>query len=185
MKKCQKCKTTLSSIKTNYGKMIICPVCFGHYYSEKTLEILFKSLNWKEIKENSKIKKSKIVCPKCNKKMNLYTLPSEFNNVQIDLCNSCKILWLDKDEIEELKLSKFSNPNLDTINKSQKKITERDINYILQVIKLDSKLTETKSKKNINNFATDYSPNTSNRSIFNAFDILTFIKTIFTKENNK
>ncbi|WP_210413154.1 zf-TFIIB domain-containing protein [Leptospira vanthielii] len=185
MKNCPKCKLNLAPLKTNFGKIIICNKCFGHYYSEKTLELLFTNSSWELTKNKSKIKESKISCPECENRMSLLKLSSEYNFVEIDLCSDCKILWLDKDEIEQLNLNHISAKNYPTIYKKNQKKIESEINYLLRLTKLDANLSELKCKKELNNFATQYSPISfsNNRSVFNAFDLITFFKTFFRKKD--
>ncbi|MCW7469939.1 TFIIB-type zinc ribbon-containing protein [Leptospira kanakyensis] len=185
MEKCQKCNVELNPIKTNYGKLIICNNCFGHYYSENTLELLFNGSTWQSEKDASKVSKSKLECPKCKDRMRLHRFSKNYNSVEIDICSNCKILWLDYNEIEDLKLNSIETRNL--ITNSKNRISKAEINYILNITKLDAKLKEAKTINKINEEAIKFSKihhydSVMNASVFNAFDIVTFFKTIFKKE---
>ncbi|TGK83005.1 hypothetical protein EHQ19_08265 [Leptospira montravelensis] len=185
MKKCQKCNVELNPIKTNYGKLIICNNCFGHYYSENTLELLFNDSTWRKEKDISKISNSKLECPRCKNKMRLHRFSKKYNYVEIDICSSCKILWLDFNEIEELKLNTIENRNFLTNGKN--KISKSEIDYILNITKLDAKLKEAKTLNKINDEAIKLSKtrlynSDLNASVFNAFDVISYFKTIFKKE---
>nr|WP_167481722.1 zf-TFIIB domain-containing protein [Leptospira congkakensis] len=124
---------------------MICDKCFGHYYFENTLELLFNDSIWKEEKENSNVFRSPLLCPKCKKQMKLHKFSEKYNAVEIDICSDCKILWLDFNEIEDLKLNKKVNKN--TLNKTKNTISNTEINYILSITKLDEKLKEAKNIK--------------------------------------
>ena len=142
MKNCQKCNIELIPVKTNYGLLLLCENCFGHYYSEKNIELILNENTWRKIKNNSKISKSKIKCPKCKANMKLHKFSKEYNFVNIDICSICKILWLDLNEIEELKLNQKDYK----LSLNKPSITESEINYILNDIKLNEKIKEAKEE---------------------------------------
>ncbi|TGL19754.1 hypothetical protein EHQ47_16795 [Leptospira bourretii] len=133
MIKCQNCNITLENLKTTYGKILICPKCFGHYYSENSIKNLLKIDFWMKVKNKSKIRKSRLICGNCNSKMKLHILPKIFNSIEIDICNNCELIWLDKNEIESL------NINNSEFNIEKKAKTNAEIEFLLTINRIQHK----------------------------------------------
>ncbi|TGK41992.1 hypothetical protein EHQ12_05230, partial [Leptospira gomenensis] len=145
---CPRCANQLDNLKTEYGYFWICQSCFGHFISEKNIIKFYSEPIWTQIKATSKSKKNKrlISCPSCKSQMKNIILPDAQNEVEIDLCDSCEIIWFDKNEIEDLRLKDYVNQkakdmkgevfNL-TTRKNANISEEAKIQYLLANVKLD------------------------------------------------
>lgn len=102
--KCPNCSGKLEKFNSQLGAYLICDTCFGHYFSEKNIKKMHKSGYWELlISKSTELKnKRQIPCLKCQQTMSLVEINHKEQSVQIDLCKKCRILWLDKNEIEEL-----------------------------------------------------------------------------------
>ena len=102
MAECPKCPYTgLKEIDSGKGFGIDeCPECGGRWYDLGELEKLSKDpakFKEKSAEGPSRPRESERECPRCRKKMVNGGLISEF--LRVDLCESCKGIWLDKNEV--------------------------------------------------------------------------------------
>lgn len=135
--KCPKCNDqTLEKVKTEYGIVAMCQSCFGHYLLEKNILQYIPLNNWNVALHHEKnaLDKKRIHCSSCKFLMDTHTLPEEYNSVQVDRCPQCKVIWFDKDKIEELNLQKKSDKD------SLSKLNEKDSDKLAKSPLLDAKL---------------------------------------------
>ncbi|GBF52108.1 transcription factor zinc-finger [Leptospira ryugenii] len=155
---CSTCKTKLHNLKTEFGYFWICQDCYGHFFSEKNILKYIPKIEWDKIKSKSKkIKKQRVInCPSCKNQMQILILPESKNNLEIDLCQTCQIIWFDKDEIEDLELKQIVSENLNKLGKNAYDLSEKKnvviseeakIQYLLANIKLDNYLKQLKRKE--------------------------------------
>ena len=102
---CPKCSKTMMQIFLNFsGSTILidnCAECGSYWYDKGELD---KVLEEDELERmlNLKMPKgpgSRFPCPRCENKLAAKMLL----NVEIDQCRSCSGIWLDKDEIGQIK----------------------------------------------------------------------------------
>lgn len=135
--KCPRCNDqTLEKVKTEYGIVAMCQYCFGHYLLEKNILQRIALNHWNAALNHEKngLDKKRIHCSSCKSLMDTHTLPEEYNSVQIDRCPQCKVIWFDKDKIEELNLQKKSDKD------SLSKLNEKDSDKLAKSLLLDAKL---------------------------------------------
>ncbi len=155
---CSTCKTKLHNLRTEFGYYWICQDCYGHFFSEKNIIKHIPKIEWDKIKSKSKkIKKERVInCPSCNNQIQILILPESKNNLEIDLCPKCQIIWFDKDEIEDLELKQTVSANLEKLDKNAYDLSEKKnviiseeakIQYLLANIKLDNYLKQLKKKE--------------------------------------
>lgn len=91
----------------------VCPTCGGTWLNYEAVKVLYKSTYihapsqiYHDSQPHIEYKSwdSDINCPKDGKRLTRY----EFRNVEIDVCSSCKGLWLDEGELSKLHFSKLS-----------------------------------------------------------------------------
>ena len=111
--KCPRCNNTLEKVKTEYGVVAMCQSCFGHFLLEKNILQYIPVDKWNKALNHvmNQQDKKRIHCPSCKSLMDNHALPEEYNSIQIDRCVNCKVIWFDKDKIEELNLPKSIQKN--------------------------------------------------------------------------
>ena len=163
---CPNCQKKVSFIKTNFGPLLMCDSCYGHYYSERKLEGLLGSKQWQSILNTSKIikREKNIICLNCNKDMMTIKLSQEYDSIEIDICKACNLLWFDKDEIESFQ-----------VNNTISAVINENINVLLSTAKLDYlyKQSQIQSKANANafNFSVSIGQAFANLDIFGLLKI--------------
>ena len=106
---CPSCKIELKK-EVFYGVEIdYCPECLGLWFEQDELsgakDEKDKDLNWLDIplwKEKAKfqISKGKKLCPSCSTP--LYQVNYGDSQIEIDLCNTCQGIWLDRGEFKKV-----------------------------------------------------------------------------------
>ncbi|MDF3820519.1 zf-TFIIB domain-containing protein [Leptospira sp. 96542] len=197
---CPNCAHPIQNLKTEFGYISICNECFGHYYGEQNLYKFFSESYWKQIKSKSTIlvKPRSIPCPKCKSGMQTLKLPLIKNNVEIDICNPCHLIWFDKDEIEDLDLRKYLQSKLKVKKTNQKsgetiqptgkvgKDREAEIQYLLAISKLEERLGELKiiSKNLDQRNRGGYHSRYLSTSLFPFYDFSNIIGSIFSEDTD-
>ena len=98
---CPRCWVKADRVVRKGIEIDICPKCKGIWVDTKELKKLINNpeLHKHLTKYVGIESKSSLVCPRCGGLMNL----EYAENVEVDVCLSCKGIWLDKGEFEELK----------------------------------------------------------------------------------
>ncbi|MCK4781586.1 zf-TFIIB domain-containing protein [Candidatus Parcubacteria bacterium] len=129
---CPNCKKeTLKKITFHKNKVDICKECHGIWFDKDELrkakdekDQYLKWLDvdlWKEKKE-FQASSSQKVCPLCKK--NLYEIKYGKSNIKIDICNSCKGVWLDKGEFKKIIIYLENIVNTETLSQYFKDMLE-------------------------------------------------------------
>jgi len=122
---CPNCnQETLKEIPLYKNKVDKCNKCGGIWFDQdelrKAKDNKDEFLKWLDIDLWKKEKKmeafsSKKKCPRCKK--NLYEVKYEESDIKVDICNSCKGIWLDKGEFKKI-ISHLKNViNTETLSK--------------------------------------------------------------------
>jgi len=105
--KCPNCNNKLKNTVLNNTEIGYCSSCLGTWFEkdelrqakdEKDLEWLDVDL-WKD-EHKFKIAKGKKICPKCS--VPFYQVNYDDSNIQIDICNLCKGVYLDRGEFAKI-----------------------------------------------------------------------------------
>lgn len=106
---CPLCKTKFKK-QVFYGVEIdYCPQCLGLWFEQDELrqakDEKDKNLNWLDIDlwqdaARFKICKARKLCPKCS--MPLYQVGYGDSQTEVDLCNLCQGIWLDRGEFKKI-----------------------------------------------------------------------------------
>ncbi len=107
---CPNCKKeTLEKINLYKNQIDRCSQCQGLWFDydelRKVKDEKDENLKWLDIdlwKENKEFRASylKKLCPLCQK--TLYEVEYGDSDIKIDICNSCKGVWLDQGELEKI-----------------------------------------------------------------------------------
>lgn len=110
MRKCPGCGTLLEEIEYHKEKVDRCPGCGGVFFDQGELEAiislvdLFQNVTLAEKEINtisSREHQRELECPVCTKIM----LKRDVAGTVIDVCQTCRGIWLDEGEIIALKLA--------------------------------------------------------------------------------
>ncbi len=134
--KCPRCNGSIEKLQIEYGLAMMCQSCFGHFLHEKNILKFIPVEKWNQTLSYAKNKtgKERITCPSCKSLMDTYDLPEEYNFIPIDRCPKCKVIWFDKDKIEDLNLKNSS------LNKPIS--TNKNIDQVAQGLLLNLKLEQ-------------------------------------------
>lgn len=99
---CPVCKTSLQPKKTPKGALWRCQNCSGVAVN---LAVLRNYLNEDIVKEFwlktiTDSKPSDRRCPCCVQMLKEFTTSKDNQQISLDLCQNCQLLWFDKDELE-------------------------------------------------------------------------------------
>lgn len=107
---CPNCKKeTLEKIKFHKVQIDRCTQCHGIWFDKgelrKSKDEKDQYLKWLDVDlwregKNFQISSSEKICPSCEK--TLYEVRYGESNIKVDICNSCKGVWLDKGEFEKI-----------------------------------------------------------------------------------
>ena len=107
---CPNCKKeTLERINFHKVRVDRCSRCHGIWFDQdelrKSKDEKDQYSKWLDVKLWKNGKKfqafsSEKICPSC--KDNLYEVKYGKSNIKVDICNSCKGIWLDKGEFKEI-----------------------------------------------------------------------------------
>lgn len=144
---CPKCNQIIEKVRTEYGIVAMCQTCFGHFLLEKRILESIPKEKWNKVLDFRKNPSEKIrmSCPSCKSLMDTHDLPEEYNSIQIDRCSKCKVIWFEKDKIEDLHLRQ-------NISNTQPKNEDAVARALLLNIKLDQKKKELERKKYSNSY---------------------------------
>lgn len=98
---CPRCWVRTDRIERKGIEVDICPKCKGIWLDTRELKKLIDSPKlYKYLTTHMGTEaKSKLVCPRCGSLMNL----EEAEQIEVDVCLSCRGVWLDAYELEALK----------------------------------------------------------------------------------
>jgi len=113
---CPKCKTLLSPMRVAEGSLWKCEACSG---VAANLAVLRKYLKddtvrklWLEAINGSTLSDRK--CPCCVKKLKEFIVNRDNQQIHLDLCRMCQLIWFDKDELEAFpRAKKLPSPDMD------------------------------------------------------------------------
>lgn len=106
---CPNCKIELEKAILHNVEIDYCPKCLGIFFEEDELrwakDATDKNLNWLDIdlwKDETKFKISRVgkLCPYC--RLPLYEVKYSKSQVEVDVCNLCHGIWLDRDEFKKI-----------------------------------------------------------------------------------
>jgi len=106
---CPLCKIGLQKAIFCNVEVDYCPRCFGLWFEEEELrwakDEKDKNLSWLDIdlwknKKDFKISRSKKLCPFC--RLPLYQINYGDSEIEVDLCNLCYGIWLDRGEFKKI-----------------------------------------------------------------------------------
>lgn len=106
---CPKCKIELDKKSIKGIEVDECDKCEGIWCDNKELKQVKDNtdsdLNWMDFdiwkhSEKFSAKPAKVNCPECGNLMNV--IDYENTKVEIDFCEQCKGIWLDKNELENI-----------------------------------------------------------------------------------
>ena len=106
---CPSCKTGLKKAVFYNTEVDYCPKCLGLWFEQDELreakDVKDEDLNWLDIdlwKEETKFKISQTqkICPVCQ--VPLYAVTYGDSDIEIDLCNLCQGIWLDRGEFKKV-----------------------------------------------------------------------------------
>ena len=122
---CPNCKKeTLEKISFHKVQIDRCTQCYGIWFDQNELrkakDEKDQYLKWLDVdlwKEDRKfqVSSSGKICPLC--KINLYEVEYGESNIKVDVCNSCKGVWLDKGEFKKIIAYLKNTVNTETLTK--------------------------------------------------------------------
>lgn len=102
MQNCSKCNGTVAPFAPTAGiSMYLCRSCKGTWFPKGMLEAYLNTSQRIEI--TSQATNSGLRCSSCNQGTLMTTSVAESNSLKIDICNSCEGIFLDANEIREIK----------------------------------------------------------------------------------
>ena len=120
-------KALFNGVQVDY-----CPTCLGAWFEQDELrwakDEKDKQLNWLDVdlwRDKSRFKISKIrkVCPLC--RMPLYEVNYDNSKIKVDLCNSCKGIWLDRGEFKQIMIYLKTKADYEILHKYSKNIRQQ------------------------------------------------------------
>lgn len=98
---CQICNLTLSQKDIPNGKIWKCNACNGIMANSAVLK---KYLNEKIVREfyrraNTESIESDRTCPSCRQKLYEFKICHDVNEIYLDICRTCQIIWFDEGEL--------------------------------------------------------------------------------------
>ncbi|MBZ9572934.1 zf-TFIIB domain-containing protein [Patescibacteria group bacterium] len=106
---CPICKTELKKAVFYSIEVDFCPKCLGLWFEQDELQQAKdekdKDLNWLDIdlwqkEAKFRISKEKKLCPACS--VPLYAINYSDSQIEVDLCNLCQGIWLDRGEFKKV-----------------------------------------------------------------------------------
>ncbi len=107
--KCPTDKTDLDKAILHQIEVDYCPTCMGIWFEEDELrrakDERDKDLNWLDVdlwdkKQDMRTSKGNRLCPSC--RLPLYEVFYGDSDVEVDICNICKGVWLDRGEFKKI-----------------------------------------------------------------------------------
>jgi len=113
---CPKCKTSLSPTRVAEGSLWKCEACAGVAANVAVLREHLKDDTvrklWLEAITASTQSDRK--CPCCVKMLKEFTVSRDNQQIHLDLCRTCQLMWFDKDELEAFpRAKKLPSPDMD------------------------------------------------------------------------
>jgi Zn-finger nucleic acid-binding protein len=124
-------KITLDQAVVGGVEVDYCHKCFGLWFEEEELrwakDYKDRNLRWLDIdlwKDNAKFKISlgKKLCPK--DRLPLYEMEYGDSGIEVDICNICKGVWLDKGEFQKIIQYLRKTTNEEVLNNYLKNLRE-------------------------------------------------------------
>ncbi|MGC6465414.1 MAG: zf-TFIIB domain-containing protein [Akkermansiaceae bacterium] len=98
MKVCPRHQSTLSSCEKNGHHVDLCPDCRGLWVPGPEIDALLGQGQSLQLRSQCSVLPSELPCPSACGQM----FQGKIGQVQIDLCQGCGGLWLDRGELESL-----------------------------------------------------------------------------------
>ncbi len=99
---CPKCKEKLLAheVENTTVEVDVCSSCHGIWFDAAELDTVLGELAVQDLDVPAGRKKETCVCPRCGKIMASFLYPQTY--AEIDMCQSCKGIWLDSAEFDEI-----------------------------------------------------------------------------------
>ena len=120
---CPSCKKSLKEIIFHNIEINYCPICLGLWFEKDELrqakDEKDKNLNWFDIdlwknKEDFKISSGQKLCPSCC--LPLYEVNYGNSGIEVDVCNMCQGIWLDRGEFKKIIKHLKDKANFEILN---------------------------------------------------------------------
>lgn len=115
----------------------VCPKCNGIWLDPGELGKILKNKKMTDYltKHIGTQSKSKLVCPRCGGLMDIESA----DDIEVDVCLTCRGVWLDAGELEELKSKSREGFTPDDLAKAQEKWEEKEKKRREKALKLFSR----------------------------------------------
>jgi Zn-finger nucleic acid-binding protein len=113
---CPKCNVPLSQKFIVKKRLWKCNKCRGiminsavlkHFLGQKAVNEFYRSANTHNALTNKK-------CPSCRQSLNEFKIYRNDEDIYLDLCKHCQLIWFDEGEIKNFSIEKTKNPNSET-----------------------------------------------------------------------
>ncbi len=113
---CPKCKTSLSPIRVAEGSLWKCKTCSGvaanvsvlrkHLKDDTVTKLLLEAITSSTLSNRK--------CPCCVNMLKKFIVSRDKQQIHIDLCKTCQLMWFDRDELDAFpKVKKLHRPDMD------------------------------------------------------------------------
>ncbi len=98
------CHGEMTRVERGSGSVWECRGCGGHALIDSTLRKLLPREVWQEIWPaiRAAVAPGRKRCPSCAQRMEHTTELPHLDQIQLDYCDSCRLIWLDPQEREKL-----------------------------------------------------------------------------------
>jgi Zn-finger nucleic acid-binding protein len=98
---CPECQIDLQMDKSLKGVLWQCPQCAGVAANLAVLrKLLGREVALNFWREGMSSTPSHRACPSCTQPLHVFACDVDHNQIELDLCKRCQILWFDKGELE-------------------------------------------------------------------------------------
>ncbi len=101
---CPRCGEPLIQIATPGGSLYRCPTCTGHAFTASAAKKVTTAhaVTALLVAAASNDGNQGAACPWCSLPMREVSIPSKVGTTTVDVCTSCQLFWLDRDEAKQL-----------------------------------------------------------------------------------
>ena len=126
---CPICKKLLEKTIFLNTEIDYCPLCLGLWFEQDELrqakDEKDRGLNWLDIdlwkdKKDFKISYGQKLCPSC--RLPLYKINYGDSNIELDVCNICQGIWLDRGEFSKIIKYLKNKANFEVLNNYAKNL---------------------------------------------------------------
>lgn len=130
---CPKCKTTvLKEQSLSQGTRIdVCPGCRGGWFDSRELaKVLSVAIGKLEPPSDAPI--TSRVCPKCL--IPLKNLPYPETQIEVDVCDECHGIWLDKGEFRGLNIARSQHQDDSKFEEPPKTLRQAAVRFVDRIL---------------------------------------------------